>query len=762
MKTSTKNPTKGKRRNGPSNDRYEREDWTLFRSLPTICQLSGVPLKWLRRLVAKELTDNALDLRVTCRIGELANGGFFVEDDGPGMKPEDVALLFSFRRPLVSSKLLRLPTRGALGNGLRVLAGAVYASGGSLRVYTRGVALDLVPQESGETVATVSPSQRVVGTRIEVHLGSSIPEDDDCLAWARTAIRAAGQAPIYPGKTSPYWYDIDALFELLKAAGQRTVRNVLQDFDGTEEWSTGIGQLRDRAANSLTYKETEKILEQARASCAPIQPKQFRLLKKGPRGSHAKVLGTLDLAPGRGSLHVMLPYTIEAWCHRPASGQDRVTVLVNRTPVTGDVQIERAESKADVTIFGCNLGYRFSVGRKPVDLTINVQIPYMPITSSGKEPDLELFREDLQEAVEAAARRCQRANRGDQARPTGPLPCLPKGRPSDEDRQKYAADLRQFAESLKKINSTLDFKVSSRGWCYILENEHGLSKGDFDKAQDLINECRKSGLLPIDFTVEDEARGADNLEKYDDTDPARYAAVLAGALHRWTDYSPGSFWDNQPVYIQMVVEKIDLKYLFLPVCRLYRVPLINSRGWSDLNLRAALMRRFQEHERLGRRPVLLCCNDHDPVGLQIPNLLPKHLEELREAVGWSPHNLTIERFGLNADFIEMHDLTWIDGLKTGSGKDLGDSKHKQHNHAFVQDYIAEHGKRKVEANALVVRPEAGRHLCRESIERHLDMSAIATYERSLAEQRAQVKSAMPDAVERVLHELRSQALTPGV
>jgi hypothetical protein len=29
--------------NGVVNDRYEREDWTLFRTIRTISQLSGVP-----------------------------------------------------------------------------------------------------------------------------------------------------------------------------------------------------------------------------------------------------------------------------------------------------------------------------------------------------------------------------------------------------------------------------------------------------------------------------------------------------------------------------------------------------------------------------------------------------------------------------------------------------------------------------------------------------------------------------------------------
>jgi hypothetical protein len=185
---------------------FRQEDYTQFRSLRTISQVSGVPPARLRRLIAKELADNALDTGSECRVGELPNGGFFVEDDGPGIggNPEDVARLFSFRRPLISSKIKRLPTRGALGNGLRVVAGAVFASKGRLRVLTGGWRLDLEPQESGET--RVTRAKRVAhrkGTRIEIQLGESVPEDPDFLQWAECAIRARGTAPIYEGKTSP-------------------------------------------------------------------------------------------------------------------------------------------------------------------------------------------------------------------------------------------------------------------------------------------------------------------------------------------------------------------------------------------------------------------------------------------------------------------------------------------------------------------------------------------------------------------------------
>jgi hypothetical protein len=42
--------------------------------------------------------------------------------------------------------------------------------------------------------------------------------------------------------------------------------------------------------------------------------------------------------------------------------------------------------------------------------------------------------------------------------------------------------LATFAGQVQALCNTISFKVSSRGWCYILE-EHGLRKGDFNRAE---------------------------------------------------------------------------------------------------------------------------------------------------------------------------------------------------------------------------------------------------------------------------------------
>jgi hypothetical protein len=163
---------------------FEREDWSLFRTLDGLQQRAGVPKDRLARLVLKELADNGLGVGAEVTAQPLNGVGYVVEDDGSGIDgaPEDIARLFSIGRPMVSSKLLRLPTRGALGNGLCVVAGAVLASGGSLVVTTRNQRIVLRPERDGTTtVIGVTAVEFPVGTRIEITFGPPLTPDVNAL-----------------------------------------------------------------------------------------------------------------------------------------------------------------------------------------------------------------------------------------------------------------------------------------------------------------------------------------------------------------------------------------------------------------------------------------------------------------------------------------------------------------------------------------------------------------------------------------------------
>ena len=139
---------------------------------------------------------------------------------------------------------------------------------------------------------------------------------------------------------------------------------------------------------------------------------------------------------------------------------------------------------------------------------------------------------------------------------------------------------------------------------------------------------------------------------------------------------------------------------------------------------------------------MLLCGDHDPGGLLITSKMRKNLEDLSGAVGWTPENLVIIRFGLDADFIDRHRLTWIDNLETSSGQLLDDPDHADHDKSYVQDYIRRFGVRKCEANALVVEPDIGRALIRNAILEHIPADAVERYERKLERARKRLRLAL--------------------
>lgn len=289
--------------------------------------------------------------------------------------------------------------------------------------------------------------------------------------------------------------------------------------------------------------------------------------------------------------------------------------------------------------------------------------------------------------------------------------------------------LGDFAEELEEISEKIGFKQSARGWCYQLEGYGMITKAQFDKVENIINRCRKEGILPIDFTMEEEGRQFSGVEVPDEDTPIEDLRYWVQNSLTTEERYKANWWDGEEYYIQMVVEKIDLKTLFSPVCKKYKIPIATSKGWSSMIQRAIYARRFKEAEEQGLKPLLLYCGDHDPDGLRISDFLRKNLDDLKDieweegGTGYDPSNLEIIRFGLNYDFIKKHNLTWIDNLITGSKKNLASPSHKNYHMKYVQDYLKEFGARKCEANAIVIIPKIARKLVDDTIKSYLGKDA---------------------------------------
>lgn len=295
--------------------------------------------------------------------------------------------------------------------------------------------------------------------------------------------------------------------------------------------------------------------------------------------------------------------------------------------------------------------------------------------------------------------------------------------------------LHEFASYITDMSEHIGFKVSSRGWGYLMETKGLIDKSQLDRVEGLINRCRKEGILPVDFVAEESARSFEGIDKPDirtHSEHLKYWLKRIKELPYW--YEP-DWWEGEGYYIQMLVEKVDLVTLFKPICEDHHIPIGNSKGWSSILQRADYARRFAEAEKMGLECVLLYCGDHDPDGLRISDMLRKNLKDVAsirwedDTDGYDPEHLIIDRFGLNYDFIIENNLTWIDNLMTGRKRDLANPKHRNHYQPYLQKYFKEIGIRKCEANAIVAEPDSGRDLCLETIERYLGHGAADRFER---------------------------------
>lgn len=312
---------------------FVRQDWELFRNINDLSHKAGVPKDKIAALVAKELVDNALDACQSCEIGELGDDGFYVQDNGPGIETGQVADLFSISRPLRSTKLLRLPSRGALGNGLRVVAGAVLATGGKLIVSTRGQTLSLNPLSDGSTAVEKLGDYTGEGMRVEVHLGKDAGPID--LGWAQRAKIFSLCGEYYKGKTSSWWYTSRDFHELCLAAKDMTVRDLVVQF---EACSGKVGIILDgfkgRQTVDLTLDDAKVLLERMRQVSSPVKASRLGYFGdveeiRYAMPNYAKVLGTSKLTSDGDIAEI--PYVIESWAR--LSDQAEIYVNVNRTPI---------------------------------------------------------------------------------------------------------------------------------------------------------------------------------------------------------------------------------------------------------------------------------------------------------------------------------------------------------------------------------------------------------------------------------------------
>jgi len=387
---------------------FIRTDASLFLHPDRLSQKAGASKRELRRMALKELVDNALDAGPSATLTALDEDTFIVTDTGPGIDPAKVATMFSVTRPMMSSKLIRRPTRGMVGNGNRVVAGAAFASGGSLIVESMGTRQELsFDRTTGDTIVTARAASAVTaGTKITIRFGPALPRDEYSTAWGDTAIQLAGDAAT-PMLTHPSWYSEPAFREMVEAA-QGTAQDLAGLFGvdlrhalrGRGEQAQSGTPKRDIDPDGAARSLSLDLLK----SLAPKPPKLIAIAEDMFDGAYKAEKIEAEIAGAK------VPAIVQVWATEYHSGKGTQywpQLIVNRTPAVAEIDIQIGGSSI---VRGCGMPAT-SIGvvaKGSYGVKIAITTPAIALISDGKTPDLAPFRHALASCIGSALRRAHR------------------------------------------------------------------------------------------------------------------------------------------------------------------------------------------------------------------------------------------------------------------------------------------------------------------------------------------------------------------
>jgi DNA topoisomerase VI subunit B len=416
---------------------FRRKDFQIY--ISDLSQRAGVPTYDIRKLVLKELVDNALD--EMDRVGKppgvtLEREGdhsYTVTDQGRGFPdpPEELAMRFSLDKAMASTKQWRRPTRGCVGNGLRVIVGSVVGSG-RIIVKTRNKQVTLRPRLDGTTaVEDVQVIDWPIGTAVTIEINAKYPHRNDTLEWAQLAITLArNSGPAFARNPSAWWYDRDHLaLNMLSALGPTyTLRDFVSDLDRcssrpiqkavTDKFGKG------RLCRDVNQAQASELLTMLRENdLAVIRPKQL-----GPMGEGAwEHEGLCDgYACEEGTFNngwwpcAEIPFLVEVWagtCETPTEGDncdvypvDIIGFSINRSPAIVDSQSGRTGRSRSAWVNLAGQEWDLSLPLGAFVFAVNITSPYVPIVSDNKSPTLHAFEQTVVKAVEKAIRKSAREN----------------------------------------------------------------------------------------------------------------------------------------------------------------------------------------------------------------------------------------------------------------------------------------------------------------------------------------------------------------
>lgn len=138
----------------------------------------------------------------------------------------------------------------------------------------------------------------------------------------------------------------------------------------------------------------------------------------------------------------------------------------------------------------------------------------------------------------------------------------------------------------------------------------------YNRIQRIISEGRKAGLIDWGMIV-DRTRSVRVNSHWNSPAQVVRSAAYSFAIDKW---------ENQPNYIEVMVEKEALAGILRPVCREVDIPFTANKGYSSDSAMYRAGKRIERRRNEGKEIYILYLGDHDPSGIDMDRDIIERLQ----------------------------------------------------------------------------------------------------------------------------------------
>jgi hypothetical protein len=140
-------------------------------------------------------------------------------------------------------------------------------------------------------------------------------------------------------------------------------------------------------------------------------------------------------------------------------------------------------------------------------------------------------------------------------------------------------------------------------------------------------EARWAGLVDFD-TFSDHDREMIGETRYKETILDDKIAEAKRQLYLWMRNYSKNRWENQPYYVEILIEKKALQGVFKNVCAKNNVGFGACKGYPSLTFLNEATERYKLAVERGKKPIILYFGDYDPSGEDIPRSIIENITKL--------------------------------------------------------------------------------------------------------------------------------------